>query len=301
MVKKISNKIAVKTENGLLIPKTDVVFQALFGVKGSESILAGLLSKILGQEVKNVSLDANQNLVREAIDDKLGVLDLRAKIGRGTEVDIEIQLVDRKNLPQRILYYWSRIYAKQLHVKEDYSKLKKTIGILITDYDIPELKDFKDAHTKWRIREERNSNILLFKNLELHIIEMPKIISNPKETEIGLQSWIEFLQNPESEVVKMCKENDENLNNAYEKLEYISGDEVLRRKAELRLKQILDENSMINGAKAEGKAEGRAEGKALGKIEEKKEIAKKLLDLGVEIEKIIEATGLSKSEIQNLK
>ena len=49
---KINNKEIAKNEKGLLIPKTDVVFQALFGVKGSERILGGFLSKILNQEVE---------------------------------------------------------------------------------------------------------------------------------------------------------------------------------------------------------------------------------------------------------
>ena len=99
---KIKNKEIAKNEKGLLIPKTDVVFQALFGVKGSERILGGFLSKILNQEVKKVSLDANQNLVQETVDEKLGILDLRAIIEENIDVNIEIQLVDKANLEKRI-------------------------------------------------------------------------------------------------------------------------------------------------------------------------------------------------------
>ena len=261
------NKVNAKTEKGLLIPKTDVVFQALFGTKGSERILGGLLSKILNQEVNNVSLDANQNLVREVIDEKMGILDLRARIGENTEVNIEVQMVDKKNLSQRILYYWSRIYGGQLKTGEDYGNLRKTIAILITDYEIPELRSFEDSHTEWKLLEKRNPNIILFKNIEIHVIEMPKILSNPKATERGLGNWIEFLQDPESEVVKMSKETDKELEEAYEKLKYISGDEKLRRITELRIKAILDEKSMLNGAREEGRSEGLREGRAEGKAE----------------------------------
>ncbi len=49
----------LKQETKLLNPKQDVVFQALFGTKGSEEILGGLLSNILGEKIENVSLDAN--------------------------------------------------------------------------------------------------------------------------------------------------------------------------------------------------------------------------------------------------
>ena len=70
-----------KNKKKLLIPKTDVVFQALFGTKGSERILEGLLTEILETKVENVSLDINQVLTREMPEDKLGILDLRANIG----------------------------------------------------------------------------------------------------------------------------------------------------------------------------------------------------------------------------
>ncbi len=227
----------------LLLPKNDVVFQALFGTKGSENILGGLLSKILNDKVENVSLDANQNLVRNIPDEKLGILDLRAKIGNEIDVNIEVQLVDQHQLPERILYYWAKRYGEQLKSGEDYSKLKKTIAILFTDYDIPELKEFKDSHTEWYLREKRNISVMLFKNIEIHIVEMPKILKYRKETEEGLSNWVEFLLNPESEGVKMSTKKDKELKDAYDKLETISGDEELRRLAELRMKYILDQNA----------------------------------------------------------
>ena len=47
-------KLLKKEQKGLLKPKTDVVFQALFGVQGSERILGGLLSKIIDENVENI-------------------------------------------------------------------------------------------------------------------------------------------------------------------------------------------------------------------------------------------------------
>ena len=92
------------TKKKLLIPKTDVVFQALFGTKGNEKILEGLLTEILEEKVENVSLDANQVLIRETPEDKLGTLDLRANVGERTAVNIEVQLINPYNMLERILY-----------------------------------------------------------------------------------------------------------------------------------------------------------------------------------------------------
>ena len=269
---KIKNKEIAKNEKGLLIPKTDVVFQALFGVKGSERILGGFLSKILNQEVKKVSLDANQNLVQETVDEKLGILDLRAIIEENIDVNIEIQLVDKANLEKRILLYWARRYGVQLKPGEDYRRLRKTIAILITDYEIPNLVWFKDAHTRWELLERRNPGIKVFEDIEVHIIEMPKIEANPKATEKGLKNWIKFLQNPESEAVKMS--NDKELDEAYKKLENISGDEKLRRLSELRLKAILDEKATLECGREAGLKEGMAKRKSRADLQKERQNGK---------------------------
>ena len=269
---KINNKEIAKNEKGLLIPKTDVVFQALFGVKGSERILGGFLSKILNQEVKKVSLDANQNLVQETVDEKLGILDLRAIIEENIDVNIEIQLVDKANLEKRILLYWARRYGVQLKPGEDYRRLRKTIAILITDYEIPNLVWFKDAHTRWELLEKRNPEIKVFEDIEVHIIEMPKIEANPKATEKGLKNWIKFLQNPESEAVKMS--NDKELDEAYKKLENISGDEKLRRLSELRLKAILDEKATLECGREAGLKEGMAKRKSRADLQKERQNGK---------------------------
>ena len=249
-----------------------MVFQALFGVKGSERILGGFLSKILNQEVKKVSLDANQNLVQETVDEKLGILDLRAIIEENIDVNIEIQLVDKANLEKRILLYWARRYGVQLKPGEDYRRLRKTIAILITDYEIPNLVWFKDAHTRWELLERRNPEIKVFEDIEVHIIEMPKIEANPKATEKGLKNWIKFLQNPESEAVKMS--NDKELDEAYKKLENISGDEKLRRLSELRLKAILDEKATLECGREAGLKEGMAKRKSRADLQKERQNGK---------------------------
>ena len=290
-------EVQIKTtnieQNKLLLPKTDVVFQALFGTKGSERILGGLLTEILGYPVENISLEANQNLVREMPTEKLGILDLRANIGKDKTVNIEVQLINQQNMQARLLYYWSRIYGAQLKEGEDYNMLKKTIAILIVNYEMPELQEFKDSHTKWELLEKRKPNVLVFKNIEIHILEIPKLIKYNKETEERLGNWIEFLIKPESERVKMGAKKDKNLKEAVEKLEVISGDEKMRRIAELRLKYILDRNTDIKTGIEQGIKQERmhSEQKIL-------EIVKKLLKLKMPIEQISQITGLSKDEIE---
>ena len=99
----------------------------------------------------------------------------------------------------------------------------------------------------------------------------------------------------------MAKKKNDIIKEAEAEYEYLTGDEAMQRIAFLKRKYELDQNSMIADAKEEGMeeglVEGRAEGKAEGKQEEKLETAKKMLELGAEIDFIEKATGLKKEEI----
>lgn len=123
----------------LLIPKTDVVFHALFR-KGNEAITKAIISDITKEEIKEIDLNQERYLLQKFPEEKLGILDLKAVLNTGVLCNIEIQLFDKTNTIERILFYWSKIYASELSTGEDYHKLPKTICIAILDYELKELK-----------------------------------------------------------------------------------------------------------------------------------------------------------------
>ncbi len=112
-----------------------------------------------------------------------------------------------------------------------------------------------------------------------------------------LLDWLYFLENPKSErVVKSMEENKE-LKQAVEKVDGLSEDERMQRIADLRQKAIWDEKAIWAG----GLHEGIKQGQDLGKQQEKIEIAKNMLKLGLEIQIICESTGLNKEEVEKIK
>ena len=82
----------MKKKIKLLNPKLDVVFQALFGEQGSERITKAFLETILEVRIEEIELNQNAILRRENMKDKLGVLDVLAKINNNENVDIEMQI-----------------------------------------------------------------------------------------------------------------------------------------------------------------------------------------------------------------
>ena len=274
-------------------PKMDIIFQAIFGEVGSENITKDFLEKILKRKIEKISLDKNPILRRELKDDKLGILDIVTELDGKEKCNIEMQLIDKNNIIERMLYYWSKMYTRQIKAGDDYNKLEKTIVILIADFNIKGLEAV-EYHSTWKIIETNSvKKLILTDKFELDIIELSKIKGRENEKD-QLLDWLIFLENPESERVIRKMEENENLKEAVEKLDRISEDEKMQRIIELREKAIRDEHAIY----AKGVDDGIEEGKAKGAREKQIEIAKKLLKAKVGMEVIIETTGLTKEEIE---
>lgn len=288
-------------------PKMDVVFQALFR-KGNEKITKALISGIIGRKIQKIDLDKNKNLLREYTKDKMGILDLIATLDDGVICNIEVQLADNKDIEKRLLYYNAKIYSQQMLIGEKYEDLKKTISIAILDYNLEQLNQIKDAHTIWHLRENKSHEEILTDELEVHIIEIPKI---KKMKENGIKDeiidWMTFINNPnEKEVSDIVKSNKE-IEEAMKKLEEIGSDEELMRIINLRRKAILDENQrkyIVEKEKKEAIEKALEQGKKEGIKEGRKEImiiVKEMLKRNMSIKEIMEITKLSKDEIKNIE
>lgn len=281
-----------KTKHSILSPKLDVVFQILFGEVGSEEITKDLLSAILDEQINTIDLNQYIVLRRKNPKDKMGIVDVLAKINDNEYCNIEMQVSDDKDIIKRILYYWSKQYSKELQKGHPYIDLKRTINVLIANFKIDILKNL-EFHTQWKIIEENGRKTVLTDDLELHIIELPKMRNNTANgKDKKLVEWLSFLNNPESKEVANYMKNNESMKKAKEKLNTMSEDERIRRLAELREKAILDE--------LEVKAYNYRKGKNEGLEQKNKEIAKKLKEKGLNIDFIIEITNLTKEEIEKL-
>ena len=298
-------------EDKAMLPTNDYVFQRIFGKVGNEEITKGLISAIIKREVKKVELDESPILEKDLRDDKVGVLDVKARLDDDQLCNIEMQLVQKTNIEKRIMFYWSKLYSGEIKEGDDYNELHKTIAILIADFELDNLKPIEKFHTKWEIREEEYSKIVLTEVLELHIIELPKLIEQLNKNHTSKKDkvvlWSLFITNPKELGEKIMSEN-EDIKKANEELEKISADKHEQYLAHLRQKHIMDtkaveEYGYLKGKKEgreEGKAEGEAIGEARGEARGKKEMIKSMLKKGISIEVVADISKLSIEEIEKI-
>ena len=264
----------------------DFIFKKVFGKKGNESILKDLLEAILKIRIEKIEVEAEVELERELIDDKVGKLDIKAIIDNKTTIDIEMQMEDKYNMAERTLYYWSSLYHTGLKKTEDYRINNRVITINILKYDI-----FKEGpyHEKIQLRREYK-NILLTNKLEIHFIQLTKFLREGNKTENKeLWNWLTFICDKDKKEVKKIMEENKEIKKANEELEYLTGDEAVRRMAFLREKAERDYVTNMNGAREEGERN------------KAKEIAKEMLTKGFDISTIVEITKLTKEEVEELE
>ena len=89
-------------------------------------------------------------------------------------------------------------------------------------------------------------------------------------------------------LIKMAEKKNPTLKKAREEITYLTGDAAVQRLEELREKWEMDRISAIDYAEERGEKK------------KQKEIAKKLLEMKMKIDDIMEATGLTKEEIEKL-
>jgi predicted transposase/invertase (TIGR01784 family) len=91
-------------------PKVDYAFKKIFGSQSNEAVLLNLLEAVLKPppDYHLVDVDIlNPFNDKEALDDKLSVLDIKARDQLGRQYNVEMQMVGSRLYPQRALYYWA--------------------------------------------------------------------------------------------------------------------------------------------------------------------------------------------------
>lgn len=220
------------------------------------------------------------------------MLDVIVKAEDKDNINIEMQVLEYEYMAERILEYWAKKYSDEFKKGEDYSVAQRTICILITCFEMKQLKDIEKFHTKWNIREEEYTQVILTDKLEFHIINLKKLEKMRKNNEeYGLVNWCKFIYSPNTLEERIMEEN-KSIEMAKKVLEKISRDEKERDLAYRRERAIRDQNASI--------ASGYNKGKEEGKAEKQKEIVVKMLSKNISINDIIEITGITQEEIEKI-
>ena len=138
------------------------------------------------------------------------------------------------------------------------------------------------------------------KDIKWYFIELPKFRKVNPDMNEKLNQWLAFIDDYDRGKIKMAEKKNKTLEKARIEMNYLTGDEEVKRLAELREKWEMDYNSGISYATQKGRAQGIVLGIAQGKKEKSIETAKKMKEENLPIELIVKITELTKEEIEKL-
>lgn len=170
-------------------PKIDCVFKALLGSESNRALLIHFLNATLGQDLAG-PLTAVEILnpynEREFLDDKLSIVDVKARDQAGRLYQIELQLLNLPELPARMLYGWADLYSAQLQDGEPYERLRPTYAIWLLGQTLrPGLSDW---FHRFRLRDDQGRELL--DHGGLYLLELSKFAAETVVTE--LDRWLKF-------------------------------------------------------------------------------------------------------------
>ena len=275
-----SNELTKKNKKYNL--KNDIIFKAFFARPGNEIFLIDFLEALLKIKIEKIKIKEEVNLEQLSVEEKGERLDLQATLNDGIIVNIELQMNNNFNIEERTTLYSSKVNSRDAKRGTDYSEINKVIMINILGYNLLDVEEYI-SETVIVLDKHRDYEVL--KGIKWYFIELPKFRKKNPDMNDKIDQWICFIDDSNKEAVKMAENKNVVLKKARKELDYLTGDAAVRRMAELREKWEMDEIAVKKHAERIGK----------------EEVAKKLLEMGIEVSKIIEATGLSKEEIEKLK
>jgi predicted transposase/invertase (TIGR01784 family) len=274
-------------------PKTDIAFKKIFGNDAHKSILIEFLNEILELDspIESVTIN-NAYQVPRLKGLKETTLDVKATDKLKREFIVEMQVEKETAFAKRAVYYSSKAYSQQLKKAEKYHLLKPVIFLGILDFTMFEHDSVISRHLI--LNKETGQHDL--KDLEFNFIELPKFTKAESELETVAEKWIYFLQHADDLDRVPENTNTSALKDAYEvAAQHTWTQEELDIYEAQEFKIAVDAN-VLETARMDGVAEGIEQ----GKLVEKRLIAKGMLAKNLDLNTIVELTGLTFDEIQKL-
>ena len=151
----IPNFLGIRDESAK-IPyslKNDYLFIAL--MNSYQYTLKMLICSLLGMQMTDIVSLEIQNPIKvgEVIESKTFILDVHVLLNHNVCIDIELQVVDYKNWPERSLGYLCRTYDN-LNKGMDYIETKPAIHVSILDYTL--FAEYPEFFAEYRMQNVKN-------------------------------------------------------------------------------------------------------------------------------------------------
>ena len=272
-----------------------------------KNVLRSIVCACLKLDAGDVQDIVVQNPIElgEAIDDKTFILDINVLLNNNTIINLEMQVLDLKDWPERSLSYLARSYDN-VAKGDEYINVKPVYHIGFLNYTIfPEYPEF---FAKYRMMNIKNHNVYTTK-FNLYVVDLTKIeLATHEDVDTGLVYWTQVFKAKTWEELRQMAERNQELQEATEALYVYNQDEIVKEKCRARQDYYNHERGTQKRLEEARLALEESEAELVKSnvvIENQKELLKKSVKLLAESQHISEEEackqiGINRSDYENM-
>lgn len=222
--------------------RNDYMFRAT--LQFSQKTLLGLVSSLLHlspSEIRSITI-TNPITLGDTIDDKDFILDTNVLMNNNTLINLEMQVNNLFNWPERSLSYLCRNFD-QLNKGQNYSELKPVIHIGFLDYTLfPEHPEFYATYRLLNIRDSFEYS----DKLTLSVVDLGHVeLATESDKAYGIDKWAALFRSISWEEILMIAKNNEYLMEAAKTLYNLNSDDMVRQRCQARKDAELQEQYLL--------------------------------------------------------
>jgi len=219
----------------------DILFKMLF--TQYQDLLKKLVAELLGIQYKDITefKVTSPELTPEFVGEKFCKIDINMVVN-GQKVNLEVQVNDEGNFPERSLFYWARMFSSALEEGGKYAALPRTITINIIDFFLFDCDEF---HSEFEILEVKRRERLTDKFVK-HFFELKKL-PPLEEIDNGRDLWLKlFKAETEEELAKIASLEVDVLSEAVAAYRQVSTSPEFKEYERIRTKARHDEAQALH-------------------------------------------------------
>ena len=313
--------VKVGSEGKYIDLMVDWSFKKIFGTEVNKDILIEFLKVIFPQyAISDITYVPTEQLgIME--DDRKAIFDVLCRTVDGKTFLVEMQRGYQKHFFERALFYTSFPIMKQgKKALAEEARGNRPWDFSLDGVFFLGILNFKyedDEMTEHRYRlMEATSKKLMTDKLEFVFVEVEKFDKGEDELETDLDKWLYLLKNMSNLLERPERLRDRIFTKLFDVAELAQLDDKDRTNYIKAMNTERDTYNQIEYARETGREEGLKEGHKKGHKEGKEEgikegreegakqnsfdIAKRMLEKGIDVETISELTGLTEKEISKL-
>ena len=203
----------------------DYLFRVL--LQENTDVLKALIGSLMHMRFEDIISVTIKNPIEpgKTIDEKSYILDVRVVLNDSENIDLEMQVLNENNWPDRSLAYLCRSYD-DINKGSSYEKVKPAVQFDFLDFTL--FEDSPEFFASYYLQNEKNNRRYTGK-FRLSVVDLSRIdLATDEDKYYGIDRWARLFKAKTWEELKMLAQEDRYIDSAVDTVSYVTSDEHMK-------------------------------------------------------------------------